>query len=183
MSRSRPTTATCCLINLAEHGGRVIDGLAKMYVQSTSATAFNANNNGTGQTATARGVRAQSSGTFDTTAAVRTSYALYADATSTRSAGANNLTNVGLYGTASGAQVNIALQTDAGNVLLNQTSGDTLIGTATSSGRLTVVATANAHGIDASQATTGQTTTAKAVVNATNTGSTTRRQALSARAA
>jgi len=53
---------------------------------------------------------------FNTTSGVLTNYGAYFANTSTRSAGANNLTNIGLYIEASGAQVNYALVTNAGYV-------------------------------------------------------------------
>lgn len=66
---------------------------------------------------------ATNNGTFNTTSGALSEYALRAVSSSTRSTGANNLTNVAGYFTASGAQVNVALRTDAGDILLNQTGG------------------------------------------------------------
>jgi hypothetical protein len=55
------------------------------------------------ETVSRRGIDALMTGTFDTTGAARSSFAVYADNTSTISAGANDLTNYGIYATASGA--------------------------------------------------------------------------------
>jgi hypothetical protein len=76
-----------------------------------------------GTTNATSAVVAANNGTYNTTGAVQSQYSLRAVSSSTRSAGANALTNVAVYGSASGAQVNVALRTDAGNVLLNQTGG------------------------------------------------------------
>ncbi len=50
-----------------------------------------------------------STGTVDATASVRESYAVYANTVTTRSAGANALTNYGVVANASGAQSNVAI--------------------------------------------------------------------------
>lgn len=76
-----------------------------------------------GTTNTTSAIVATNNGTYNTTSGVLSEYGLRAVSSSTRSAGANDLTNVAIYGTASGAQVNVALRTDAGNILLNQTGG------------------------------------------------------------
>lgn len=81
-------------------------------------------------------VRVQGTGTFDTTAGVLLNYGVNANVTSSRSAGANALTNIAIRGNASGAQTNIALQTDIGSNYLNATSGSTGVGIA-SGGTLT----------------------------------------------
>lgn len=69
---------------------------------------------------------------FDTTAAVRTTDGLKITNTNTVAAGANVLTSIALEvtntSTASATLVPIAIQTDTGNNLLNQTSGSTQIG-------------------------------------------------------
>ncbi|MEK7585901.1 MAG: hypothetical protein AAB477_01545, partial [Patescibacteria group bacterium] len=65
----------------------------------------------TGQTVDYRTANFSNTGaTFDTTSGVLSSYGGYFSSTSTRSAGSNDLTNIGLYSTASGAQNNIAAQ-------------------------------------------------------------------------
>jgi hypothetical protein len=78
--------------------------------------------------------------TFDTTAGVLTDYTGYLTNTSTRSAGANNLTNVALYLSASGGQNNYGLIVENGNVGIGTTNplgklmvigGDTILGTGT----------------------------------------------------
>jgi len=70
-------------------------------------------------------------GTYNTTAAVANVYGAKISATATRSSGANNLVNTGLYCDASGGQVNRALLTDHGDVILNDNSGTTTIKGAT----------------------------------------------------
>lgn len=76
-----------------------------------------------GTTNTQAGLSVTNNGTFNTTSGALSEYAVRGIISSTRSSGGNNLTNVGGYFDASGGQVNVALQTDAGNVLLNQTGG------------------------------------------------------------
>lgn len=69
-------------------------------------------------------------GTYDTTAAALKTYAVLGIANSSRSAGANPLTNNGGYFTASNGQVNWALFTDAGNCVFNAGGGESsFIGT------------------------------------------------------
>lgn len=55
--------------------------------------------------------------TYNTTAAARTNYAGYFENVSTRSSGSNNLTNVGLYATASGGQINTAAILDGATTI------------------------------------------------------------------
>ncbi len=82
------------------------------------------------------------SGTFDTTAALRTSGVLFVASTATRSVGSNSLYNNGIFATASGAQINRALVTGDGEVSLNTTSGNTCIGTTDCTTKLTVAGAA-----------------------------------------
>lgn len=71
-------------------------------------------------------------GTINATAAARTTYGIQSSATSSRSAGAFDLTNVGAYFWADSGQVNRALVTGPGDVILNDTgSGTTTIRGAT----------------------------------------------------
>lgn len=101
-----------------------INGRAALTNTTATASAFTSTQNPTaGTTNTTTAGTLTNSGTYNTTAGALSEYALRAVISATRSAGANNLTNVAIYGTASGGQVNVALQTDAGNVLLNQTGG------------------------------------------------------------
>jgi hypothetical protein len=77
---------------------------------------------GTGQTdppSYLLGVRDDSL-SIDTTGAAKTVYGVVALAQATRSAGANPLTNVALFGNASGAQVNYALMSQAGSIYFAQ---------------------------------------------------------------
>lgn len=64
-------------------------------------------------------------GTFDTTAGNLANTGVLATANATISAGVNSLSNIALSGTASGGTFNIALQTLAGDVQLNVSSGTT----------------------------------------------------------
>ena len=92
-----------------------------------------------GATSSNVGFSGSQAGTYDTTAGVLTSTGISGAVTTTRSAGANNLTNVGGTFSASGGQVNNALVTTSGDVILNQTSGTTTIsGAATCSSTLGV---------------------------------------------
>ena len=75
----------------------------------------------------AHGIYSGISSTLNATAAARSSVGLYSAASSTRSAGANDVTNYGAYFHASGGQVNYALYTEGGDVVLNGTGGTTLI--------------------------------------------------------
>lgn len=80
-------------------------------------------NSGTAQTASNRLANFSNAGaTFDTTAGALNSYGGYFSSTSTRSAGANALTNIGLYATASGAQNNYAAIFESGNVGIGTTA-------------------------------------------------------------
>lgn len=77
------------------------------------------------------GISSTAGGTFDATAASRENYAIRGTANATRSAGLNSLFNVAGLFTASGGQTNRALQTNDGDVVLNNTSGTTTINGAT----------------------------------------------------
>ncbi len=70
----------------------------------------------------------RNAGTYNCTAAARTAHGLNASVSATRSAGANNLTNIAGRFSAGGAQSNIAIQTDNGDVILNGSSGVTSVG-------------------------------------------------------
>lgn len=81
-------------------------------------------NTATAQTASNRVANFSNAGaTFNTTGGALSSYGGYFSSTSTRSAGANALTNVGLYATASGAQTNYAIQV-AGSGVINYAGRD-----------------------------------------------------------
>lgn len=70
----------------------------------------------TGLAAEGRVINASTQGaTFNTTSSTLSSYGGYFNSNATRASGSNDLTNIGLFATASGAQVNLALKTD-GNV-------------------------------------------------------------------
>ena len=103
-------------------------------------------------------------GGFVTTSGAVTAYGVVGESIATRQSGTNALTNIGLYGTAANGQTNNALQTDAGNVVLNNVSGTTTV-----NGALTAAATAAVTG---QLITTGSTTyaiTDEAVFNPTYT--------------
>jgi len=81
----------------------------------------------TGLTADSKIINANAQGaTFNTTSSALTSYGGYFNSNATRTSGSNNLTNIGLFATASGAQVNYALKTDGSVNMTNlPTSTDT----------------------------------------------------------
>ncbi len=83
-----------------------------------------------GQTAIQTVLDILGDGTFNTTAGALTSYGLYVRSNALRSAGANDLTNVGLYASASGGQKDYAALFDAGRVG---------IGTLTPGGKLEII--------------------------------------------
>lgn len=95
----------------------------------TAQNGVSALNSAAGQAGSVILFNAAGTGTFDTTAAVRDSKGLQSIITSTRSAGANNLTNTAALLSAAGAQINRALQCNAGDVYINASSGVTAIGT------------------------------------------------------
>jgi hypothetical protein len=68
-------------------------------------------------------------GTFDTTAGALISTGLESAVTSSRSAGANNLTNRAALFTAGNAQINIAVETQSGDNYFNTVNGKTAVGT------------------------------------------------------
>lgn len=127
---------------------------------TANTTPLSVNNSSTGQTAAFNGAYVNLTGSMNTTAGAITDTAVAGSNTMTRSAGANNLTNVGLYGNASGAQINVALRTDNGDVQLNNLSGVTTVtGYGSSPGALQVS--------DAATATAGDVK----VLSSTKTGS------------
>lgn len=85
-------------------------------------------NTTTGQTIGHAGIRNRTRGSYDTTAGAITTYGIQNSNSSTRSAGASDLTSVAGYFDASGAQVNVALQTASGSNYFNTTSGSTGLG-------------------------------------------------------
>jgi hypothetical protein len=82
---------------------------------SASATALSGTFNGTAQTANRIGLYGLNVGTYDCSAAGRTAYGLVGDAQGSRSGGAFDHTNIGVYAGASGGQVNWGLYVAAGN--------------------------------------------------------------------
>ncbi len=69
----------------------------------------------------------QNTGTFDTTAEELISYGAVLDTTTTRSAGANDLINIGLAISVSGGQENYALITTGGNVGIGNSTPNVLL--------------------------------------------------------
>ncbi len=66
--------------------------------------------------------------TFNTSSSALNSYGGYFNSNGTRISGSNNLTNIGLFATASGGQVNYALKTDGGVNMTNlASSSDTSV--------------------------------------------------------
>jgi hypothetical protein len=70
----------------------------------------------TGNTTNFRNLHVSSAGSFNTTSSALTNYGIYIDNGATRSAGSNQLTNIGLSVTVSGAQNNYAAIFQGGNV-------------------------------------------------------------------
>lgn len=98
-------------------------------LSSASSTGIGVANTSTAQ-GSHTGILSSLSGTVDATGGNRTATGVSSSVTASRSAGANNVTNkAGLF-TASGGQVNIALETTDGNSYLAATSGNVSIGVA-----------------------------------------------------
>lgn len=117
-----------------------INGWVLLTASQTSANnAFQINYSPVASTNGQSAFRVLDNGTFDTTAGALFTWAIRASATATRSAGANNLTNICGEFTATGAQSNIALQTIDGNVRLNTVSGTTTVGFTSSTALALVV--------------------------------------------
>lgn len=84
----------------------------------------------TDQAASRNGLSVVDTTTFNATAAARTSNAIVVSALTSRSAGAFDVTNVGVSATATGAQVNVPFQSVDGSNYFNTASGNTCIGCA-----------------------------------------------------
>lgn len=76
-------------------------------------------------TATRFAINLSEQSTYDTTAGALSSYGVVSSISSSRSAGANALTNTAIYGNSSGAQTNYAIFTDNGDNIFNQAGGST----------------------------------------------------------
>lgn len=81
----------------------------------------------TGQTVNQAIISGTNSATYNTTAGSLNAYAYYGDCNVSRSAGANNLFAIGARFRARGGQVNQALRTDEGDVVLNIVNGTTAV--------------------------------------------------------
>ncbi|HEY1041565.1 MAG TPA: tail fiber domain-containing protein [Candidatus Paceibacterota bacterium] len=104
-------TATAYDLSLQASGGNVGIGT------TTAGAKLDVSEVATGQTANRMIFESSNPGsTFNTTAGALTTWTGYFNNTATRSTGANQLTNVGLYASASGAQLNYAAIFDQGNV-------------------------------------------------------------------
>jgi hypothetical protein len=83
---------------------------------NNNVTLLTMGNTGTGQTTTNTAlIQATHTGSFNTTSSALTVYGIYSVMNATRSAGANNLTSIGFYGGASGAQENWAFYAGVGD--------------------------------------------------------------------
>ena len=105
------TTAGNLNLTTTTSGNIVLNSAATIELQDNTNVTGNltAADAGTGQTSDSHVISSTNAGsTFNTTAGQLQSIAGFFNSTSTRSAGANNLTNIGVYGTASGAQRNWA---------------------------------------------------------------------------
>jgi hypothetical protein len=109
----------------------VING--KLDLTSTQNTsALTATLNGSGMTAVnASALRGLNTSTVSTAAGNNNAVGVWAEATATESGGGNTLTNIGLLALASGGDAAEAIRAEAGNVILNRTSGQTAWGTTT----------------------------------------------------
>ncbi len=95
-------------------GGATIDAASGVVPLAVA----NAN---TAQTASPNNISSSITGTYNCTASLRQAIAVVGSSTATRSSGANDLENYGGVFSASGGQVNNALQTNSGNNLFNVT--------------------------------------------------------------
>jgi hypothetical protein len=110
-------------------GNSTFSGSGQLIVQNSGDGPYlNVTPSGGTRTATNTMVEATSAATFNTTSGALTSRGYNCSVTSTRSAGANNLTNQCYLANASSAQVNIAYQSNAGDNYFNATSGSTGVG-------------------------------------------------------
>ncbi len=107
----------------------IIDVFGTHFCGDTASTAIDSNvdvitigNTGTGQTSSTQLIDATHSGSFNTTSGALTADGISSIMTSTRSSGANNLTNRAARFAASGAQVNYAIETTAGEVKVTNTA-------------------------------------------------------------
>lgn len=112
----------------ASADAHAFNGRATLTSTASSARALEVFYSGTSQTGDRHAIEATNNGTYDATATVRIAHALRGVCSATRSAGSNSVVCRGLYGSASGAQVNEALYTHDGNVTLNGNSGNTIVG-------------------------------------------------------
>lgn len=123
------SSAGAVIIGSATTQSHTINGRAALTSTTSTASAFAATYSATtGTTNTLSAAVATNSGTFNTTAGALSEFALRAVSSASRSAGANNLTGVAGYFSSTGAQVNVAIQTDSGSNYLNTTAGTTGIG-------------------------------------------------------
>lgn len=102
---------------------------------NSSVNGLSATNALTGQTTGNSGIRGDQTGSYNTTSGALISIGVRGEATSTRSAGANPLQNIGGYFTASGAQSNLAIYVPTGTVVFDGTltsNGTVNLGDATS---------------------------------------------------
>jgi hypothetical protein len=94
---------------------------------STGGAELLVTNSTTGQTVSNYCINATELGSYNCTSAALQAFAVNAQVNATRSAGANNLTCTAIFADAQNGQVNKALVTDHGDVILNNTNGTTLI--------------------------------------------------------
>lgn len=116
--------------------GVVTDSTVGLKVRAARTYGCYVENNSTGATNDLVGFQVLNTATLDCTAAGRIAYGTAGAVTATRSAGANNLTNVGLYGYASGGQVNRGLWVDTGTAQIDEALN--VDGAATFNGNVTV---------------------------------------------
>lgn len=106
-----------CTLGNATTDSHTVTGLLALTAAGTNG--INVTNTATGQTGSHHGFDAAMGGSYDTTAGGLSPIAVEAVISATRSAGANNLTNTALYGSATGGQVNYGLWVDDGTTRLD----------------------------------------------------------------
>lgn len=100
---------------------------AQLGVSFTSNEGVYIGTTGVGVAGSATGFHSDLTGSLDATASARLAIGLLAGSYKSRSAGANAVTNYGLYADCIGGTANYAIWTDRGEVSLNNTSGGTTI--------------------------------------------------------
>ena len=133
-------------------GNSYVDGKAGVGINPTSGTTTLASFRGT--TGDTQQIWVALSGidasTVDTTAAIAVRTGVQASSQASRSAGSNDLYNIGLSANATNGQINYAILTDNGDVALNNGSGITIIGPPGGTGGVLAINGGSAAAVSAS---------------------------------